>query len=72
MSAALFVRLLSSDEKQQALGEAVNAVRQGNLIASVTYEVTPSSFAQVPGSPFAYWVTPDSSCEVLGVPKLRK
>src|SRR5262249_8656103 len=57
MAESLFLRLLSYDDKAAVLTEAVAAMREGCTLNSVTYTVDPSSFRQVPGSPFAYWVS---------------
>lgn len=57
MSAALFLRLLPHDDKATALTEAVAAVREGRTLNPVVHTVDPASFRQVPGSPFAYWVS---------------
>ncbi|MGE8453981.1 MAG: hypothetical protein ACN6OP_25900, partial [Pseudomonadales bacterium] len=46
-----FLRLLDDKDKQSAL---VSAVRTGG---DSVFEVDPSSFFQVPGAPFAYWVS---------------
>lgn len=46
----LFLRVLEQADKEAALREAVQH-------GSDSFEVDPSSFAQVPGSPFAYWVS---------------
>lgn len=48
----LFLRLLDSENKEDALAAALAQVRDG---AAVGFEVQPDDFAQVPGSPFAYW-----------------
>ena len=46
-----FLRLLDDKDKQKALTEAIR-VGGGNV-----FEVDPTSFGQVPGAPFAYWVS---------------
>ena len=46
-----FLRLLEDKDKQSALA---SAVRTGG---DNVFEVDPSSFFQVPGAPFAYWVS---------------
>jgi hypothetical protein len=51
-----FFRLLHHDDKPAALRAAVEALHQQQPPAD-TYMVDPASFAQVPGSPFAYWVS---------------
>ena len=53
----LFFRLLDSEDKAAALSGAVDAVREGRLLNAVVHAVDPASFRQVPGSPFAYWVS---------------
>ena len=57
MSTAIFLRLLRDEDKAQALAEAIAALREGRRLESMTYPVLPASFRQVPGSPFAYWVS---------------
>src|SRR6266508_2451044 len=54
---ALFLRLLPYDDEASALAEAVKAVREGRTLNPVVHTVDPVSFRQVPGSPFAYWVS---------------
>ncbi len=53
---SLFFRLLGQEEKGAALAEAVRSVVVGEPDARV-FEVAPESFVQVPGAPFAYWVS---------------
>ena len=53
----LFFRLLSHEDKAAALSEAVAAVSEGHALNPVAHAVNPASFRQVPGSPFAYWVS---------------
>jgi hypothetical protein len=53
----LFFRLLSHEDKATALSEALAAVLEGYTLDSVVHAVDPASFRQVPGSPFAYWVS---------------
>ena len=57
MSTAIFLRLLRDEDKAQALAEAIAALREGHRLESMVYPVPPASFRQVPGSPFAYWVS---------------
>ncbi|MCI0424165.1 MAG: BREX-1 system adenine-specific DNA-methyltransferase PglX, partial [Acidobacteria bacterium] len=54
---ALFLRLLRADDKAAALAEAMAVVREGRLLNPAVHLVDPVSFRQVPGSPFAYWVS---------------
>ena len=53
-----FIRLLDAgpDEKGAALAEAAAGWRAGTEPPGV-FQVDPESFEQVPGSPFAYWVS---------------
>src|SRR5207302_5386693 len=58
----VFFRLLESgvDSKQQALLRAVAAVNRSGpneLLGSAVHEGKPDDFSEVPGSPFAYWVS---------------
>jgi hypothetical protein len=53
----LFFRLLSHEDKATALSEAVAAVGEGHSLNPMAHAVDPASFRQVPGSPFAYWVS---------------
>jgi len=53
----LFFRLLKHEDKAAGLSEALEAVRQGQTHNTVAYAADPASFHQVPGSPFAYWVS---------------
>jgi hypothetical protein len=52
----LFIRLLDAENKAAAMAAAVATVREGRAYPRI-FEVNPESFAQVPGSPFAYWVS---------------
>jgi len=51
-----FIRLLSAQDKAEALTSAVAALRDGRTEEGVVFTVDPSSFSKVPNSPFAYWV----------------
>ena len=53
----IFLRLLSAEDKGTALLQAVSNLRAGQADARLIHEVDPAAFAQVPGSPFAYWVS---------------
>jgi hypothetical protein len=54
---SLFFRLLSHEDKAAALSEAIGTVRTGHTPNAVVHAVDPASFRQVPGTPFAYWVS---------------
>jgi len=51
-----FFRLLHAEDKEAALRTVVGATNAGAWAAEV-FHVDPASFEQVPGSPFAYWVS---------------
>jgi hypothetical protein len=51
----VFLRLLEADNKATALLGAVRAPEQAK--GRQRFDVDPTDFASVPGSPFAYWVT---------------
>lgn len=53
----LFFRLLNHEDKAAALADAIGAVREGREANTVVHAVDLASFRQVPGSPFAYWVS---------------
>ncbi len=57
MNESLFFRLLPIEDKAEALAQSVAAVREGRKTDAVIHAVNPASFRQVPGSPFAYWVS---------------
>lgn len=52
----LFFRLLEPNDKGAALHQAIAQLATGTLDAN-TFAVEPASFQQVPGAPFAYWVS---------------
>src|SRR5690242_4047486 len=56
MSESIFFRLLSHEDKATALADAAAKMRESNLDPAL-HVLDPSSFHQVPGSPFAYWVS---------------
>lgn len=53
---ALFIRLMAEADKGAALAEVLTRLRAGKADARV-FRVAPESFEQVPGAPFAYWVS---------------
>lgn len=53
---ALFFRLLEPDDKGTALHQAIQQLAQKQPNPN-TFTVEPGSFQQVPGAPFAYWVS---------------
>ncbi|MCY7273020.1 MAG: BREX-1 system adenine-specific DNA-methyltransferase PglX, partial [Phormidesmis sp. CAN_BIN44] len=52
----IFFRLLESDDKGTALHQAIQQLAQQQP-NPITFAVEPESFQQVPGAPFAYWVS---------------
>lgn len=53
---SLFIRLMADEDKGAALAEVLARLRAGEADARV-FKVAPESFEQVPGAPFAYWVS---------------
>jgi hypothetical protein len=65
----IFFRLLDGVNRPSRLSGAIEELREGGETAD-TYSAEPNSLRQVPGSPFAYWVSEHirnkfSSAEVL-------
>jgi len=56
MTDTLFIRLLQHEDKDAALAERIEALREGRVDGDV-YVVNPESFRQVPNTPFCYWVS---------------
>lgn len=56
MSSTVFFRLLTDEDKATALGDTVDAARQGESVPNL-YATDSTSFWKIPGSPFAYWVS---------------
>ena len=52
----LFLRLLEAEDKGAALESTLAAWRDGQE-TSLTFEPDPATFSEVPGAPFAYWVS---------------
>ena len=57
MMESVFVRLTEEDDKRSGLVEALSALQQGLTPRPAVCLVNPASFRQIPGSPFAYWVS---------------
>jgi hypothetical protein len=51
---SLFLRVLEADDKSAALLSAMRS--RESALGKLRFEVDPSSFQSMPGSPFAYWV----------------
>jgi hypothetical protein len=64
----LFFRLLDAEDKGTALQEAVTALAQNPTPEA--FAVNPRSFEQVPGTPFAYWVSQSILKLFVELPKL--
>ncbi|KVL48436.1 hypothetical protein [Burkholderia territorii] len=65
-----FLRLLADKDKANALLTSCSALRSGESDARVS-QVAPESFRMVPGTPFAYWISPAirnlfKACEPFG------
>lgn len=65
-----FLRLLAHDDKPAALAAAVDALRSGETCPDV-YRTDPAAFAQVPGSPMAYWVSDGLRQKFASLPPLK-
>ncbi len=52
----VFFRLMNVGDKQAALTASIDAHNTGNM-ATDSYTVDPAEFFNVPGAPFAYWVS---------------
>jgi hypothetical protein len=57
VSETLFFRLLTHDDKAEALLEATAAVREDQPKPADTYRVAATSLLLIPGAPFAYWAS---------------
>jgi hypothetical protein len=57
MADTVFLRLLADDDKEAALSNAVASLHNSSSLNAAIYTANPDSFRQVPGSPFAYWVS---------------
>lgn len=65
-----FLRLLSESDKELALRDGCASLRAGAADKRL-YQIDPEVFGQVPGSPFAYWISPAvrslfNDCERFG------
>ncbi len=68
----VFFRLLQHDDKSAALADATAALRDGRPTNPAVHVVNPASFRQVPGSPFAYWVSTDITAKFVSLPSLER
>jgi hypothetical protein len=70
VNTTVFLRLLDADDKAAALARAVDALGAGQRSDEV-YALNPGSFAQVPGSPFAYWAGQDILALFVKMPSVE-
>ena len=56
MNETIFLRLLSPEDKASLMADAIIALREGQP-SPLVYAADSASFRQIPGSPFAYWVS---------------
>lgn len=59
----IFIRLIEDQDKRSALLNAIN-----NVDSKKSFDVDPESFKQIPGSPFAYWVSDNIRSLFLKLP----
>ena len=57
MTDIIFFRLLDGENRPSRLSEAIEELREGGETQQDVYSAEPESLRQVPGSPFAYWVS---------------
>lgn len=67
MTDAVFFRLLHAKDRATALQDAVASLREGGE-PPAAHTVDPSSFEQIPGSPFAYWVSEEMRSKFAELP----
>jgi hypothetical protein len=70
MSDTLFFRLLDGVNKPSRLSDAIEELRDGSETTD-TYRAEPASLRQVPGSPFAYWVSEDTRSKFAYLTRLE-
>ena len=71
MSEALFLRLLSYEDKSSMLAKVIEDSQTGHAWYSIIHIVDPALFDQVPGSTFAYWVSNSVLRLFAKLPKLE-
>ena len=71
MSIPLFLRLLSHEDKDSALLQALDFIRTQSSMTEDVYVADPNTFPLVPGSPFAYWVSNHVRQLFAKLPKLE-
>lgn len=66
----VFLALLEEKDKAAALKTAIQAVRSANVDSRV-FDVEPADFREVPGAPFAYWVSANVRSSFKANPELE-
>lgn len=67
MSDTIFFRLLDGVNRPSRLSGAIEELREGGETSDV-HQANPSSFHQVPGSPFSYWVGKEMRSKFVQLP----
>ena len=52
----IFLRLINAKDKEAALKEAVFGIRS-SIASDEIYDLNEEKLEEIPGSPFAYWVS---------------
>jgi hypothetical protein len=69
MTDTIFFRLLDVVNRPSRLSNSIAKSSEGGKTADA-YSVEPTSFQQVPGSPFAYWVSDEVRSKFVELPQL--
>jgi hypothetical protein len=64
----IFFRLLDGVNRPSRLSGAIEELREGGGETSDVHQANPDSFRQVPGSPFAYWVSEEMRTKFAEMP----
>lgn len=67
MTDTIFFRLLDGVNRPSRLSDAIEELREGGETSDV-HRADPISFRQVPGSPFAYWVSKEIRSKFTALP----
>ncbi len=70
MTDTIFFRLLDEVNKPSRLSDAIDELREGGETADVS-SAEPESLRQVPGSPFAYWVSEEMRSKFAKLPSFE-
>lgn len=68
MTSTIFFHLLAHEDKDDSLAEAIKCIAEGTVNAPDTYVVDSQCFDQIPGSPFAYWVSDETRRKFAELP----